>query len=141
MLEMIEVPLILVFFVGIGTLILILNLIKINKTLDKIVKGNFNIKSDSESLKNKSDKIIPKTLQEGDFITAPMVGVIYLAPEPTKPQFVNIGDHIKQGDTVAIIEAMKTYSNIRASKSGIIKEILAKNGAPVEYGEKIFRIE
>ena len=138
---MIEVPLILVFFVGVGALILILNLIKINKTLDKIVKEKFNIKSNSESLNDKPDKIIPKTLQEGDFITAPMVGIIYLSPEPTKPQFVNVGDHIKQGDTVAIIEAMKTYSNIRASKSGIIKEILAKNGTPVEYGEKIICIE
>ena len=70
-----------------------------------------------------------------------MVGIIYLKPEPTKPQFVNVGDHIKQGDTVAIIEAMKTYSNVRASKSGIIKEILVKNGTPVEYGEKIICIE
>ena len=118
-----------------------MNLIKINRTLNKIVKEKFSIKSNLKSSSNKPDKVIAETEQEGDFITAPMVGIIYLSPEPTKPQFVNVGDHIKQGDTIAIIEAMKTYSNVRASKSGIIKEILAKNGTPVEYGEKIICIE
>ena len=70
-----------------------------------------------------------------------MVGIVYLSPDPDKPPFVNEGDHIKQGDTVAVIEAMKTFNNVRAPRSGVIKKILVTSGTPVEYGEKIFIIE
>ena len=64
-----------------------------------------------------------------------MVGVIYLASEPTKPSFIKEGQHVKQGDTLMLIEAMKTFNEIKAPKSGVIKKIVVLNNQPVEFGE------
>ncbi len=72
---------------------------------------------------------------------SPMVGTFYRAPGPNAPAFVEIGQQVKAGDTLCIIEAMKLMNEIEAEKSGIIKEILVDNGTPVEYGEPLFIIE
>ena len=77
----------------------------------------------------------------GTKITSPIIGTAYHAPEPGAKKFVEVGKKVKKGDTVMIIEAMKTYSNVRASKSGVVKKIYINNGSPVEYGEKLFNIE
>ena len=72
---------------------------------------------------------------------SPMVGTFYRAPGPNAPAFVEIGQQVKAGDTLCIIEAMKLMNEIDAEKSGVIKEILVDNGTPVEYGEPLFIIE
>ena len=70
-----------------------------------------------------------------------MVGTAYLKPSPTESSFVKEGDHIKQGDTVMVIEAMKTYNKIRSPYSGVVKKILITDGKPVEFEEKLIVIE
>ncbi len=74
-------------------------------------------------------------------VTSPMVGVVYLAPEPGSPPFVQLGARVAQGQTVLLIEAMKTFNQIKAPKAGTVTRILVENGAPVEYGEPLMVIE
>ena len=77
----------------------------------------------------------------GHAVTSPMVGTFYRAPSPGAKAFVEVGSHVKVGDTLCIIEAMKILNQIEADKSGIIVDIPAENGQPVEYGETLFVIE
>jgi acetyl-CoA carboxylase biotin carboxyl carrier protein len=74
-------------------------------------------------------------------VTSPMVGTVYLSPEPTAAPFVRIGDGVKEGQTLLIIEAMKVMNAIRAARTGRVTRIFAANGAPVEYGEPLLVIE
>ncbi len=92
---------------------------------------------------DKADKNIKKIeeIPEQNLIKSPMVGVVYLSSSPDKPPFVKIDDHIKQGQVLFLIEAMKTFNEIRAPRSGVIKDILVSNNKPVEFGEKLIVIE
>ena len=74
-------------------------------------------------------------------VTSPMVGVAYLAPDPDSPDFVKVGDQVKEGQTLALIEAMKVFNQINAPKAGTVKEILVESGTPVEFGEPLMIIE
>jgi acetyl-CoA carboxylase biotin carboxyl carrier protein len=74
-------------------------------------------------------------------LTSPMVGTAYLAPEPGKPPFVAVGSKVSEGQTVLIIEAMKTMNQIPAHRSGTISRILVEDAEPVEYGEPLVVIE
>src|SRR3977135_1568538 len=76
----------------------------------------------------------------GTPVTAPMVGMVYLAPEPGKPPFVKKGDTVKEGDTLLIIEAMKVMNPIKAPASGVIADIVAADAKPVEFGETLMMI-
>ena len=70
-------------------------------------------------------------------VTSPMVGTVYAAPEPGKPAFVKVGQQVKEGDTLFIVEAMKTMNPIPAPRGGTVKEICVENGTPVEYGQTL----
>lgn len=74
-------------------------------------------------------------------VDAPIVGTFYRSPSPDSQAFVQVGDKVKPDTTVCIIEAMKVMNEIKAEKSGVIKEILVENGQPVEYGQPIFVLE
>lgn len=74
-------------------------------------------------------------------VKSPMVGVAYLSPEPGKPAFVKVGDSVSEGQTLLLIEAMKTYNPVKAPKSGKIAKIIVADVAPVEYGEPLVIIE
>lgn len=74
-------------------------------------------------------------------VKSPMVGTLYLASSPGATPFVKVGDSVKEGQTLCIIEAMKLLNEIEADKSGVIKEVLMGNGQPVEYGQALFSIE
>lgn len=74
-------------------------------------------------------------------VTSPMVGVAYLAPEPNAAHFIKVGDKISEGQTLCLIEAMKTFNPIRAPKGGTVAQILIGNGQPVEFGEPLVIIE
>ena len=76
----------------------------------------------------------------GKAIKSPMVGVFYAAPSPDRPPFVNVGDTVKKGDVVCIIEAMKIMNEITATESGTITEVLVENGDVVEYDQPLFTI-
>ena len=74
-------------------------------------------------------------------VNSPMVGVVYLGPEPGAPQFVSVGDTVSEGQTLFIVEAMKTMNPIRAPRGGTITRILVENAVPVEYGEVLLILE
>ena len=74
-------------------------------------------------------------------ITSPMVGVAYLSPEPGAPPFVTVGSRVEQGQTLLLIEAMKTFNQIRSPRAGTVTRILVENGTPVEYGEPLIVVE
>lgn len=79
-------------------------------------------------------------LVEGHVVKAPMVGTFYRASSPGAPPFAEVGDTVKKGQTVCIIEAMKLMNEIETDADGVIKQILVENGQPVEYGEPLFVI-
>jgi len=81
-----------------------------------------------------------EALPAGHAVKAPMVGTFYRSPSPGAGAFVEIGQSVKQGDTLCIIEAMKLLNEIEADASGVVKAILVENGQPVEYGEPLFII-
>ena len=80
----------------------------------------------------------PEPGQEGRVVKAPMVGTFYRAASPDAKPFVEVGQAVKEGDTVCIIEAMKLMNEIEADASGAVKAILVENGQPVEYGQPLF---
>jgi len=79
--------------------------------------------------------------EDGFGVTAPMVGTFYSSPSPGSPSFVQVGDHVNEGDTLCILEAMKMMNQIDADVSGTIKSIRVQNGDPVEYGQIMFVID
>ena len=84
---------------------------------------------------NVEDKI------SGHVLKSPMVGVLYLAPEPGAKTFVKVGDSVKTGDTVALVEAMKTFNPIKTDIDGVVKEVLVSDGVAVEFDTPIVVIE
>ena len=74
-------------------------------------------------------------------VNSPMVGVAYLSPEPTSAPFVTVGSKVTQGQTLMLIEAMKTYNQIKAPRAGTVTRILVESGTPVEFGEPLMIVE
>ena len=122
----------------------------------KIKKGDYEIELSSESSsfiapvskkistsnnKTSEEKIITEEIKEENIVKSPMVGVAYLSADPDSPAYVKIGQHVKAGDTLLLIEAMKTFNEIKAPKSGVIKNIVALNSQPVEFGDQLIIFE
>jgi acetyl-CoA carboxylase biotin carboxyl carrier protein len=82
----------------------------------------------------------PEAGQEGHVLKAPMVGTFYRSPSPDAKAFIDVGQSIKEGQTICIIEAMKLMNEIESDASGVVKAILVENGQPVEYGQPLFII-
>ena len=126
-----------------------------NITCVKIKKGNYEIEiasisdlSNKEVVQfneNKVNKEInqkPKEeVNKENIVKSPMVGVAYLSADPNSPPYVKVGQHVKAGDTLLLIEAMKTFNEIKAPRSGIIKKIVVLNSQPVEYGDTLIIFE
>ena len=83
----------------------------------------------------------PTPAAEGDVVESPLVGVAYLAAGPDKPAFVSVGDQVKKGQTLMIIEAMKVMNEVPAPKDGVITEVLVQNEEMVEFGKGLVRIK
>ena len=98
----------------------------LNKISDTVVSNNKAVLSETE---------------DGIRIKSPIIGTAYLSPEPGANQFVKIGDKIKKGQTIMIVEAMKTMNHVPSTVDGIIKEICVEDGQPVEYGQTIIIVE
>ena len=92
-------------------------------------------KQEIEKKENKSSEII------GTKISSPIIGTAYLAPEPGGKKFAEIGRKIKKGDTIMIVEAMKTMNHVPSTADGIVKEICVEDGQPVEFGQTIIILE
>jgi acetyl-CoA carboxylase biotin carboxyl carrier protein len=82
----------------------------------------------------------PADLPEGEIVRSPMVGTFYASPAPDKPAFISVGQAVKAGDTLGIIEAMKMFNPIEAEISGTVLKILAESGQPVEFDQPLFVI-
>ena len=112
----------------------------------KVSKNNVSISnqptitSSSSKTQNEnfSDKVNKKS---GTEITSPIIGTAYHAPEPGAKKFVEVGKKIKKGDTIMIVEAMKTMNHIPSTADGIVKEICVEDGHPVEFGQTIIILE
>ena len=89
-----------------------------------------------KEVENKNDVV-----NEDNIVKSPMVGVAYLSADPNSQPYVKVGQHVKAGDTLLLIEAMKTFNEIKAPRSGIIKKIVTLNSQPVEYGDTLIIFE
>ena len=99
-----------------------------------------------ENTSNREDYETPKVEEKkektaGKIITSPMVGTFYMKPSPNADPYVKVGQKVKKGDVLCIIEAMKLMNEIEAEFDGTIKEILVKDGESVEYGKPLFEVE
>ena len=119
--------------------------VKINNSLSfpahqerETIKVNYN-SSEKEEL-NSTDTP-QKLVSDNNIIKSPMVGTIYLSPSPEEETFIHVGKKIKKGDTILIIEAMKTMNQIPSTLEGTVKEILVSNESPVEFGTPLVIIE
>ena len=88
--------------------------------------------------KNKKQKT---DIKLENIVKSPMVGVVYLSSDPSSPPYVKEGQHVKQGDILMLIEAMKTFNEIKAPRSGVIQKIIALNSQPVEFGDSLVVFE
>jgi len=109
---------------------------------NKLISSDDLVSKNKESNVNKDrDLIESPQISNVEKIVSPMVGTYYQAPTPDDKPFINIGQSINEGDTICIIEAMKIFNEIESEVSGVVKEILIKDGSPVEYGQELFLIE
>ena len=127
-----------------------------NITTIKIKKGNYEIELSTEAKaitksiinsQNIEEKVTDKKttkeriIKSENIVKSPMVGVAYLSADPASPPYIKIGQHVKQGDTLLLIEAMKTFNEVKAPISGIVKEIIVLNSQPVEFGDDLIIFE
>ena len=112
----------------------------------KVSKNNFSISNQSNQIsdannKTKKSTSDPSNIKSGIEVTSPIIGTAYHAPEPGAKKFVEIGKKIKKGDTVMIVEAMKTMNHVQSTVDGTVKEICVEDGQPVEFGQTIIVLE
>ena len=121
----------------------------------RIKKGNYEIEISSLSdlpkkeivqfnenkIKKEINNDTSEEVKTENIVKSPMVGVAYLSADPNSPPYVKVGQHVKQGDTLLLIEAMKTFNEVKAPKSGVIKKIEVLNSQPVEFGDDLIFFE
>jgi acetyl-CoA carboxylase biotin carboxyl carrier protein len=112
---------------------IILRLVQVLEDLKKSLKGI--------EIQNVDDSVEEQIEISGTAVKSPIVGTAYLAPEPGGKQYVEIGKKIKKGETIMIVEAMKTMNHIPSPSDGIVKEISVEDGQPVEFGQKLLILE
>ena len=106
----------------------------------KVVKNSTNEVSRIQVLENKNENQI-ETKIVGTEIKSPIIGTAYLAPEPGGKKFVEVGKKIKKGDTIMIVEAMKTMNHVPSTSDGVVKEVVVADGQPVEFGQVLIILE
>jgi acetyl-CoA carboxylase biotin carboxyl carrier protein len=112
----------------------------------KVSKNNVSISNQpaatSTNISAKNENISEKpNVKSGTEITSPIIGTAYHAPEPGAKKFVEVGKKIKKGDTIMIVEAMKTMNHVPSTADGVVKEICVEDGHPVEFGQTIIILE
>ena len=106
-----------------------------NKKIRQISLQNEDSQTSDQNLKQKNERKLE------NIVKSPMVGVAYLSSEPSSPPYIIEGQHVKQGDILLLIEAMKTFNEIKAPKSGVIQKIIVLNSQPVEFGDDLVIFE
>ena len=112
---------------------IIRKLIEVLENLKKSLKDNEIINSD--------DPIEEKIVDSKAVIKSPIVGTAYLSPDPGAKPFVSVGKKIKKGETIIIVEAMKTMNHVPATSDGVVKKVCVEDGQPVEFGQTIIVLE
>ncbi len=108
-------------------------ILKLIQALEDLKKSSKGIDFDS----NEDSSVGEETITSGTIIKSPIVGTAYLAPEPGGKKFIEVGKKIKKGDTIIIVEAMKTMNHIPSTSDGVVKQIFVEDGEPVEFDQKI----
>ena len=111
----------------------------VKKLIDALEDLKKSIKASNQEIS--TDETVFEELEEINTIKSPIIGTAYLAPEPGGKNFVEIGKKIKKGDTVMIVEAMKTMNHVPSNKDGVLKKISVEDGQPVEYGQVLVVLE
>ena len=109
---------------------------KLIEVLEELKKSTKDINIDVDTVKSVEEEV-----DETKTVNSPIIGTAYLAPEPGAKNFVEVGKKIKKGDTVMIVEAMKTMNHVPSTKDGVIKKIVVEDGQPVEYGQTLVILE
>jgi len=117
-----------------------------NDTKIKVSKNNITIGNNPQVVPHSTSttREVPgpeKNFKSGKEITSPIIGTAYHAPEPGAKKFVEIGKKIKKGDTIMIVEAMKTMNHVPSTSDGVVKQICVEDGQPVEFGQTIIILE
>ena len=106
----------------------------------KVARNSFKENNKIEISTNKAE-LKEEKITTGIEIKSPIIGTAYLAPEPGGKKFVELGKKIKKGDTVMIVEAMKTMNHVPSTKDGVVKKVVVEDGQPVEYGQTLVILE
>ena len=114
---------------------------KIKVSKNSISVNSQNISNSKKNIQNSEITKISEKDNSGIEVTSPIIGTAYHAPEPGAKKFVEVGKKIKKGDTVMIVEAMKTMNHVPSSSDGVVKEICVEDGQPVEFGQTIIILE
>ena len=109
---------------------------KLIEVLEELKKSTKDINIDVDTLKSVEEEV-----DETKTVNSPIIGTAYLAPEPGAKNFVEVGKKIKKGDTVMIVEAMKTMNHVPSTLDGVVKKISVKDGQPVEFGQILIVLE
>ena len=108
----------------------------------KVSKNNVSISNQPIASTNAHNNVSEKpSVKSGTEITSPIIGTAYHAPEPGAKKFIEVGKKIKKGDTIMIVEAMKTMNHVPSTADGVVKEICVEDGHPVEFGQTIIILE
>ena len=113
--------------------------IKVSKNIGSNINHPSTLAYNSSIEKGVSDNF--QSIKNGIEVTSPIIGTAYLAPEPGAKKFIEIGKKIKKGDTIMIVEAMKTMNHVPSSSDGVVKEICIDDGQPVEFGQTLIVLE
>ena len=111
----------------------------------KVSKNKISLNQPNTQISNLSSENdvpnVPNKILSGTQITSPIIGTAYHAPEPGAKKFVDVGKKIKKGDTIMIVEAMKTMNHVPSTKDGVVKEICVEDGQPVEFGQTLIILD
>ena len=115
----------------------------IKKLIDALEDLKVSLNKSGEKFDNSNNELLIEKNENLNFksVKSPIIGTAYLAPEPGAKPFVEIGKKIKKGDTVMIVEAMKTMNHVPSSHDGIVKKISVEDGQPVEYDQELILVE
>ena len=111
----------------------------IKKLVDALEDLKKSLKDNNEEIN--TQEIVEEEIDNSKVVKSPIIGTAYLAPEPGAKQFVEIGKKIKKGDTIMIVEAMKTMNHVPSTIDGVVKKISIEDGQPVEFGQVLIVLE
>ena len=114
---------------------------EIEITSKEFTENNVSVQKFEKNTDVKEVENTKEIVNEDNIVKSPMVGVAYLSADPNSQPYVKVGQHVKAGDTLLLIEAMKTFNEIKAPRSGVIKKIVILNSQPVEYGDTLIIFE